>query len=272
MRVLVRRAPGRVRSDGLLVALLADLPPGLSGSPSTSAWPNEQAQPPEGRRCRRPGPPRCYSHRTRARAVPSAPTRRRRRAAAARGQGPTAEPRDLCPLRARDDFDRPLGRRHTVSCRLRPSTDDESAFFGGLFGRASTTVTRRPQAMSMSAPHSEPDAPAGDVLARPADHSAVFVRRHEFDPGAAHAPPAVRPVTAGNWWTLDCPERADEPTCATTSGRDGCPNPVSVVPGQTSTQTSRAAHHHLLNYCVHRRAHARDVPECDPGNMTRVGR
>lgn len=70
--------------------------------------------------------------------------------------------------------------------------------------------------------------------------------------------------SGGNWWTLNCPEDGgngefDE------NIRNGCADPVTIVPGQDGL-TGAALSSHLLNYCPNFITHPESCLGADPGN------
>ena len=78
-----------------------------------------------------------------------------------------------------------------------------------------------------------------------------------YAPGDGLYPPGSCPIppNPGNWWTLDCPgEHSDDADEAKGTAaleeqiRNGCSNPVSIVPGQ-GTLSGSALNSHLASKC-----------------------
>lgn len=137
-------------------------------------------------------------------------------------------------------------------------TSDSPNFFGNVLGwtadydlersatavvEAATTGPRlRPLALCAS------DLPAAAVPGTPF---------RLYAPGNGMSPPGSCPIppNAGNWWTLDCPgEHADDADEAKGTKaledqvRNGCTEPVSIVPGQ-GTLSGAALNSHLASHC-----------------------
>ncbi len=79
-----------------------------------------------------------------------------------------------------------------------------------------------------------------------------------YAPGNGLAPPGTCPIppNSGNWWTLDCPgEHSDDADEARgTAGleaqiRDGCADPITIVPEQQG-KTGAALNLHLATQCL----------------------
>ncbi|KRF07401.1 hypothetical protein ASG88_00690 [Nocardioides sp. Soil777] len=81
------------------------------------------------------------------------------------------------------------------------------------------------------------------------------------------APPACGNAS-GAWWTVDCPGAASNSTSQMVQQvRDGCPNGVSVVDGQTSDQTTGELTNTLEAACLGGATPEGGCLESNPGNL-----
>ena len=103
------------------------------------------------------------------------------------------------------------------------------------------------------------------------DRNGDFVRVHY--PGAGRVPPDSCQVNlSGNWWLTDCPgERV-----GAAGGEDGlvnqivngCPDPVSVIPGQADATTPGALTVVLEDACPEAEVYSETCMSGNPGNIT----
>ena len=103
------------------------------------------------------------------------------------------------------------------------------------------------------------------------DRSGDFVRIHF--PGAGRVPPEACNVNlSGNWWLTDCPgERvgaAGGPSGLEDQIRNGCPDPVSVIPGQDDATTPGALTVVLDDACPTAPEYSETCMSGNPGNIT----
>lgn len=115
------------------------------------------------------------------------------------------------------------------------------ANFAGVIGGDKTVTTMRgsqatvdvaPGASDSVRPLALCSAAVGDTT------PGTFVQI--FYPGNGTRSPAQcpKPKSAGNWWTLDCPEdRGGSTTALEQQIRDGCQDRVTVIPGQADVDT-----------------------------------
>ena len=151
------------------------------------------------------------------------------------------------------------------------------ANFAGVIGGASTVTTMRGSQATVDV------APGTGNSVRPLalcsasfdpaymERSGDFVRIHF--PGAGRVPPAACNVNlSGNWWLTDCPgERTG--AAGGTDGLvnqilNGCPDPVSVIPGQEDATTPGALTVVLDDACPTAPQYSETCMSGNPGNIT----
>jgi Flp pilus assembly protein TadG len=101
-----------------------------------------------------------------------------------------------------------------------------------------------------------------------ADKSGDFVRI-SF-PGSGRVPPDACPVSlSGNWWLIDCPgERTGSASGLEDQIINGCPDAVSVVPGQDDASTPGSLTVVLTDACPAAPAYSEDCMSGNPGNIS----
>jgi hypothetical protein len=108
----------------------------------------------------------------------------------------------------------------------------------------------------------------------PIDSAAGTFIRVDY-PGGGHAPPAGCPVpkTSGNWWITDCPgERTGSASTLADQIKDGCPDPVSVVPGQADASTPGQLTVVLEEECPFAPLYSETCMSGNPGNISQGGK
>lgn len=151
------------------------------------------------------------------------------------------------------------------------------ARFTGVFGGQRTVTTNRNAEATVDV------APGTGEGVRPLalcsasfdpaymDRSGDFVRIHF--PGAGRVPPESCNVNlSGNWWLTDCPgERtgaAGGPDGLVNQILNGCPEPVSVIPGQADATTPGALTVVLDDACPTAPQYSETCMSGNPGNIT----
>ncbi len=101
-----------------------------------------------------------------------------------------------------------------------------------------------------------------------ADRSGDFIRVHF--PGAGRVPPSACPVSvSGNWWLTDCPgERQGSASGLLSQILDGCPEPVSVIPGQEDATTPGQLTVVLTDACPTAALYSETCMSGNPGNIS----
>lgn len=152
-----------------------------------------------------------------------------------------------------------------------------AARFSGVFGGQRTVTTKRDAEATVDV------APGASEGMRPLalcsasfdpaymERSGDFVRIHF--PGAGRVPPASCNVNlSGNWWLTDCPgERtgaAGGPDGLVHQILNGCPNPVSVIPGQADATTPGQLTVVLEDACPEAEQYSETCMSGNPGNIT----
>lgn len=95
-----------------------------------------------------------------------------------------------------------------------------------------------------------------------------------FYPGNGTASPTQCPIPSrpGNWWTLDCPgERTGSTRDLEAQVRNGCPDRVSVIPGQTNAATPGSLTLVLETACPSASVGSQTCMSGDPGNLDSGG-
>lgn len=89
-------------------------------------------------------------------------------------------------------------------------------------------------------------------------------------PGTGNGAPSDCPGAApgGNWWTLNCPENANNGDLAANIAQ-GCKAPVAIVPNQPAAGNS-ALRTHLLNYCTTSPTRRESCFTNNPGNLADI--
>lgn len=151
-----------------------------------------------------------------------------------------------------------------VTYEISGSTD---LVFGSLAIAGDEITTDREAAATLDAPGTvtglRPYALCGAALPSGPLPSAVI---KVDQPGAGHMPTSLCPDSrrGGNWWTIDCPEAANNGMPGLIAATyNGCEEEVGIVPNQGSL-TGAALSGHLVGYCNTRK------PEClsaNPGNL-----
>ena len=151
------------------------------------------------------------------------------------------------------------------------------AKFTGVFGGSDKVTTTRAAESTVDVAPGTGDSVRPIALCSasfdPAymDRSGDFVRIHF--PGAGRVPPAACNVNlSGNWWLTDCP---GERTGAA-GGEDGlpnqiingCPDAVSVIPGQADATTPGALTVVLEDACPTAPQYSETCMSGNPGNIT----
>jgi hypothetical protein len=103
------------------------------------------------------------------------------------------------------------------------------------------------------------------------ERSGDFIRIHF--PGAGRVPPSSCNVNlSGNWWLTDCPgERtgaAGGEDGLPNQIRNGCPDPVSVIPGQADATTPGQLTVVLEDACPEAEQYSETCMSGNPGNIT----
>lgn len=154
---------------------------------------------------------------------------------------------------------------------------DTTSFFGPLAGgENSITTDRRAQAIVDVAPGANEGMRPLALCSASFDptymeRSGDFVRVHF--PGAGRVPPEACGGSApGNWWLIDCPgERtgaAGGPDGLPTQIREGCQDPVSVIPGQTDATTPGQLTVVLEDACPTAEQYSETCMSGNPGNIS----
>ena len=151
------------------------------------------------------------------------------------------------------------------------------ARFTGVFGGANEVTTKRGSEATVDVAPGTADGVRPLALCSASfdptymDRTGDFVRIHF--PGAGRVPPESCNVNlSGNWWLTDCP---GERTGAA-GGDDGlvnqiingCPDPVSVIPGQADATTPGALTVVLDDACPSAPQYSETCMSGNPGNIT----
>nr|WP_300045467.1 pilus assembly protein TadG-related protein [uncultured Nocardioides sp.] len=157
------------------------------------------------------------------------------------------------------------------------NSGETDARFTGVFGGSDKITTTRAAEATVDVAPGTGDSVRPIALCSasfdPAymDRSGDFVRIHF--PGAGRVPPAACNVNlSGNWWLTDCP---GERTGAA-GGEDGlpnqiingCPDAVSVIPGQADATTPGALTVVLEDACPTAPEYSETCMSGNPGNIT----
>ncbi|RYB96381.1 hypothetical protein EUA06_02055 [Nocardioides glacieisoli] len=101
-----------------------------------------------------------------------------------------------------------------------------------------------------------------------ADRNGDFIR--VSFPGSGRVPPSACPVSlSGNWWLIDCPgERTGAASGLVDQIIDGCPDSVSVVPGQDDATTPGSLTVVLTDACPSAPVNSEECMSGNPGNIS----
>ncbi|KRF36279.1 pilus assembly protein TadG-related protein [Nocardioides sp. Soil805] len=149
-----------------------------------------------------------------------------------------------------------------------------SSSFGPLAGSGNTIRTdRRAEATVDVAPiatqNVRPLALCSAALAPPyVDQTGDFIRIFYPENGTRSPAQCPKPRSAGNWWTLDCPEeRGGATTVLETQIKNGCSEPVSVIPGQADASTPGTLTVVLEDACPSAPVGSETCMSGDPGSL-----
>nr|WP_301539057.1 pilus assembly protein TadG-related protein [Nocardioides sp. zg-1230] len=105
-------------------------------------------------------------------------------------------------------------------------------------------------------------AAVGDT--EPGEFVQIFYPGH----GTKSPPQCPKPKSAGNWWTLDCPEeRGGATTVLEDQIRNGCTDRVTVIPGQSDVDTPGQLTVVLEDACPAAPIGSETCMSGDPGNL-----
>jgi Flp pilus assembly protein TadG len=145
------------------------------------------------------------------------------------------------------------------------------ARFTGVFGgqekvttsrTAEATIDVAPGAGEYVRPLALCSAAVGD--SRPGDFVQIFYPGN----GTKSPPQCPKPKSAGNWWTLDCPEeRGGATTVLEEQIKNGCQERVTVIPGQADVNTPGQLTVVLEDACPSAPAYSETCMSGDPGNL-----
>jgi Flp pilus assembly protein TadG len=145
------------------------------------------------------------------------------------------------------------------------------ARFTGVFGGQKTVTTDRnseatvdvaPGAGENVRPLALCSAAVGNTL--PGEFVQIFYPLN----GTKSPPQCPKPKSAGNWWTLDCPEeRGGSTTVLEDQIRDGCKERVTVIPGQADANTPGALTVVLEEACPSAPTSSETCMSGDPGSL-----
>ncbi|MCF6377282.1 pilus assembly protein TadG-related protein [Nocardioides KLBMP 9356] len=129
----------------------------------------------------------------------------------------------------------------TVQFGNKGTTD---AGFAGVFGGAKKVTTSRTAEATIDVAPGAGESVRPLALCSAAIGNSVpgqFVQIFYPLNGTKSPPQCPKPKSAGNWWTLDCPEeRGGATTTLEAQIKDGCKNRVTVIPGQADVNTPGA--------------------------------
>lgn len=127
---------------------------------------------------------------------------------------------------------------------------------------AEATVDVAPGAGENVRPLALCSAAVGDT--EPGEFVQIFYPGH----GTKSPPQCPKPKSAGNWWTLDCPEERTGSTGALEDQiREGCEDRVTVIPGQSDVDTPGQLTVVLEDACPSAPIGSETCMSGDPGNL-----
>jgi hypothetical protein len=145
------------------------------------------------------------------------------------------------------------------------------AVFAPIFGGADEVTTSRDAEATVDV------APGAGENVRPLAICSAAIGDTEpgtfvqiFYPGHGTKSPAQcpKPKSAGNWWTLDCPEdRTGSTGTLEDQVRNGCNDPVTVIPGQADVDTPGQLTVVLEDACPSAPIGSETCMSGDPGNL-----
>ena len=145
------------------------------------------------------------------------------------------------------------------------------AGFAGVFGGAKTVTTRRESQATVDVAPGAGDSVRPLALCSAAVGNTTpgqFVQIFYPGNGTKSPPQCPKPKSAGNWWTLDCPEdRGGATGTLQDQIQNGCKDRVTVIPGQADVDTPGQLTVVLEDACPSAPTGSETCMSGDPGSL-----